>query len=84
MKIRLDAIRDIHCLAEHIKENDKAINGKQLIVYGASYGGFAVLSALTEHPDTFVAGVDIVGVSNYVTFMKNTAEWRVKLRYWVF
>ncbi|MHA2355723.1 MAG: S9 family peptidase [Candidatus Thorarchaeota archaeon] len=77
---RLDSIMDIKHLALHIKQNDKDINGDSLVVYGGSYGGFAVLSAMTEHPDLWKAGVDIVGVSNFVTFLENTASWRRKLR----
>jgi len=38
------------------------------------------LSAMTEYPDLWAAGVDIVGISNFVTFLQNTAAWRRKLR----
>jgi dipeptidyl aminopeptidase/acylaminoacyl peptidase len=77
---RLDSIMDIKHLALHIKQNDKDIDGESLVIYGGSYGGFAVLSAMTEHPDLWKAGVDIVGISNFVTFLENTAPWRRKLR----
>ena len=77
---RLDAIRDIAELANHLKKNHTRINGNKLVIYGGSYGGFAVLSSMTEYPDLWIAGVDIVGISNFVTFLKNTAPWRRKLR----
>ena len=77
---RLDSILDIRHLALHIKENDQEIDGSRLVVYGGSYGGFAVLSAMTEHPDIWKCGVDIVGISNFVTFLTNTAAWRRSLR----
>lgn len=77
---RLDAIRDIAELAAHLKDNDLEIDGNRLVIYGGSYGGFAVLSCLTEYPDLWIAGVDIVGISDFVTFLKNTAPWRRKLR----
>jgi dipeptidyl aminopeptidase/acylaminoacyl peptidase len=77
---RLDSIMDIKHLALHIKANEKEIDGNRLVVYGGSYGGFAVLSAMTEHPELWKAGVDIVGVSDFVTFLENTAPWRRKLR----
>ncbi len=77
---RLDSIMDIRHLALHLKENDDEIDGSRLAVYGGSYGGFAVLSAMTEHPDLWKAGVDIVGISNFVTFLQNTAAWRRTLR----
>ncbi|MGY5864066.1 MAG: S9 family peptidase [Candidatus Thorarchaeota archaeon] len=77
---RLDSIMDIKHLALHLKSRDKEINGDRLAVYGGSYGGFAVLSAMTEHPELWKAGVDIVGISNFVTFLENTAAWRRSLR----
>ncbi|MBD3408298.1 MAG: prolyl oligopeptidase family serine peptidase [Candidatus Lokiarchaeota archaeon] len=77
---RLDSIMDIKHLALHLKETDTTIDGDRLIIYGGSYGGFAVLSAMTEHPELWKAGVDIVGISNFVTFLQNTADWRRALR----
>jgi dipeptidyl aminopeptidase/acylaminoacyl peptidase len=77
---RLDSIMDIRKLVEHIDATDSEINAERLAVYGGSYGGFAVLSAMTEHPDLWKAGVDIVGISNFVTFLQNTAPWRRSLR----
>ncbi|MFX1261734.1 MAG: S9 family peptidase [Promethearchaeota archaeon] len=77
---RLDSIMDIKHLALHIKANEKSIDGDRLVIYGGSYGGFAVLSAMTEHPGLWKAGVDIVGISNFVTFLENTAPWRRSLR----
>lgn len=77
---RLDSIMDIRYLALHIKKSDEEIDGDRLIIYGGSYGGFAVLSAMTEHPDLWRAGIDIVGISNFVTFLQNTAAWRRTLR----
>ncbi len=49
-------------------------------MYGGSYGGFMVLAALTTYPDLWAAGVDLVGISNFVTFLENTGPWRRHLR----
>ena len=76
---RLDSIKDIQALAKNLLENDERV-GKQLIIFGGSYGGFAVLSAITEYPELFSIAVDIVGISNFVTFLKNTAAWRRVIR----
>jgi dipeptidyl aminopeptidase/acylaminoacyl peptidase len=35
-----------------------------------------VLSALTTYPDLWAAAVDIVGISNFVTFLENTGAYR--------
>jgi protease II len=77
---RLDSIADINALTEHLKTTDPSLDPEKFIIYGGSYGGFAVLSSITEYPDIWAAAIDIVGISNFVTFLKNTAEWRRKLR----
>ncbi|HET9375379.1 MAG TPA: S9 family peptidase [Chthoniobacterales bacterium] len=42
----------------------------RVAIYGASYGGYAVLEGLVKTPDLYAAGVDYVGVSNLFTFFK--------------
>jgi dipeptidyl aminopeptidase/acylaminoacyl peptidase len=39
-----------------------------------------VLAAMTEYPDRWAAGVDVVGIANFVTFLENTGDWRRELR----
>src|SRR5207302_7959106 len=46
-------------------------NAKKIAIMGGSYGGYATLVGLTYSPDTFCAGVDIVGPSNLVTLLKS-------------
>lgn len=43
---------------------------KRLGIYGGSYGGYATLSALAFRPDVFACGINYVGISNLLTFMK--------------
>src|SRR5436853_7932117 len=52
----------------------------RIAVMGASYGGFMVLAAVTNYPDLWAAGVEIVGIANFVTFLENTGPWRRKMR----
>ncbi len=52
----------------------------KIAIYGSSYGGFLVLSQLTQRPYHWAAGIDIVGIANFVTFLENTGPWRVSLR----
>ena len=77
---RLDSIADINSLSKHLQETDASLDPDRFIIYGGSYGGFAVLSSITEYPDNWAVAIDIVGISNFVTFLRNTAEWRRKLR----
>lgn len=76
---RMDSVADLAHAADWIKQQPD-LDGERIAVYGGSYGGFMVLSALTTYPDLWRAGVDIVGVSSFVTFLENTSEYRRKHR----
>jgi len=76
---RMDAIADLKAGADWLRARDD-VDGDRIAAMGGSYGGFAVLAALTEYPDVWAAGVDIVGIANFVTFLENTGEWRRSLR----
>jgi len=51
-----------------------------LAVKGGSYGGYMTMAAITEYPDLFSAAVNEVGITNFVTFLENTADYRRALR----
>lgn len=72
---RMDSVADLAHAAHWLKAQPE-FDGERIAVYGGSYGGFMVLSALTTYPDLWVAGVDIVGISNFVTFLENTSAYR--------
>ncbi|MFO1302486.1 MAG: S9 family peptidase [Burkholderiales bacterium] len=42
----------------------------RVAIYGGSYGGYATLAGLAFTPDVYACGIDYVGVSNLMTFMK--------------
>jgi dipeptidyl aminopeptidase/acylaminoacyl peptidase len=44
---------------------------KRIAIYGASYGGYAVLAGLAFTPDLYACGVDYVGVSNIFTLLES-------------
>lgn len=49
---------------------------RRLAIFGASYGGFAVLSALTRYPSRYACGIDVVGPSNLETLLASIpAYW---------
>lgn len=76
---REDSVKDIGALLDWIgtrSELDRARVG----VYGGSYGGYMVLAALAHFPDRLAAGAEIVGISNFVTFLENTKAYRRDLR----
>jgi dipeptidyl aminopeptidase/acylaminoacyl peptidase len=72
---RLDAVADL-AYAAHWLRRQPGIDGGRLVLYGVSYGGFMVLSALANYPDLWAAGIDIVGDSNLATFLENTSDYR--------
>jgi len=49
---------------------DGIVDRERVAIYGASYGGYATLAGLAYTPDLYACGVDYVGVSNLLTFMK--------------
>lgn len=59
-----------------------AANGRapKVGVMGGSYGGYSTLIAMTRFAGAYDAGVSIVGISNLVTFLENTAPYRRVLR----
>src|SRR5215208_5111123 len=76
VRLRMDSVRDLAHAAYWLHERGH----ERIAVMGGSYGGFMVLAALTEYPDLWTAGVDIVGIANLVTFLKNTGSYRRSLR----
>ncbi len=56
------------------------VNKKRICIYGGSYGGYKTLAALAFTPDIYACGVDYVGVSNLLTFMKTIPPyWTTEL-----
>lgn len=76
VRLRMDSVRDLADAAEWLQSRGH----QKIAVMGGSYGGFMVLAALTEYPELWSAGVDIVGIANFVTFLENTGSYRRALR----
>ena len=72
---RMDSVRDIDNLVKHLVACGQA-DPQRIAVMGGSYGGFMTLASITEYPDLWAAAIDIVGISNFETFLTNTAEYR--------
>jgi dipeptidyl aminopeptidase/acylaminoacyl peptidase len=72
---RMDSVKDVRAAVDWLAGRED-VDSERLVAYGGSYGGFMVLAALTEYPDLWAAGVDVVGIANFVTFLENTGSWR--------
>jgi dipeptidyl aminopeptidase/acylaminoacyl peptidase len=79
VEMRMDSVADLEAAVEWLHDHP-SVDPDRIVAKGGSYGGFMVLAALTEYPDLWAAGIDIVGIANFVTFLENTGEWRRTLR----
>jgi len=78
-RLREDSVRDIGALLDWIGTQPE-LDPSRVAVFGGSYGGYMVLASLVHFGDRLRAGVDIVGIANFVTFLENTAAYRRDLR----
>ena len=76
---REDSVKDIGSLIKWI-EKQPDLDASKIAVYGGSYGGYMVLASAVFYSDKLKAAVDVVGISNFVTFLKNTKDYRRDLR----
>jgi dipeptidyl aminopeptidase/acylaminoacyl peptidase len=49
-------------------------------VMGGSYGGYMSLASAVHFSDRIVGAIDVVGISNFVTFLETTESYRRDLR----
>ncbi len=76
---REDSVKDIGALLDWIGKQP-GLDASKIGVIGGSYGGYMSLASLTHYSDRIKAGIDIVGISNFVTFLQNTQGYRRDLR----
>lgn len=73
------ALRDIGALLDWIALQPR-LDKNRVAVFGASYGGYIALASAVHYSDRLVAAVDRVGISNFVTFLENTQDYRREMR----
>ncbi|PMB27238.1 peptidase S9, prolyl oligopeptidase [Fischerella thermalis CCMEE 5318] len=76
---REDSVRDIGALLDWIATQPD-LDKDRILVSGGSYGGYMSLAVATKYSDRIRAAIDIVGISNFVTFLENTESYRRDLR----
>jgi len=72
---REDSVKDIGKLIEWIGEQSH-LDKDRIAVFGGSYGGYMVLASLIHFGEKLRCGVEMVGISNFVTFLESTQEYR--------
>jgi dipeptidyl aminopeptidase/acylaminoacyl peptidase len=76
---REDSVRDVGALLDWIAMQPE-LDAKRVGIYGGSYGGYMVLAGLTTYPERFKAGIDVVGIASFISFLETTPEFRRDLR----
>jgi dipeptidyl aminopeptidase/acylaminoacyl peptidase len=76
---REDSVKDIGALLDWIATQPD-LDKDRILVTGGSYGGYMSLAVATKYGDRIRASIDIVGISNFVTFLEKTESYRRDLR----
>ncbi len=72
---REDSVKDIGALLDWIATRSD-LDPSRVMVTGGSYGGYMTLASAVHFNDRLRCSVDVVGISNYNTFLKNTESYR--------
>ena len=72
---REDSVRDIGALLDWIATRPD-LDAKRVAVIGGSYGGYMALASMTHYSDRLAGGVDLFGIGDWTTFLRNTEAYR--------
>ena len=78
-RLREDSVKDIGALLDWIGAQPD-LDPARVVVAGASYGGYMSLAVATTYPERIAGAIDVVGISNFVSFLENTESYRRDLR----
>ena len=78
-RLREDSVKDIGALLDWIATQPN-LDASRVLVTGGSYGGYMSLAVSVHYADRIAGGIDVVGISNFVTFLQNTESYRRDLR----
>lgn len=76
---REDSVKDIGALLDWIKTRPDLDSGR-IMITGGSYGGYMTLACSFHYADRIRCSLDVVGISNFVTFLEHTEAYRRDLR----
>ena len=72
---RPDYLRDLESAHAWLAGRTE-IDAARIGIMGQSYGGWAVLAALTLQPELWRAGCDYYGIADFATLLEHTSPWR--------
>ena len=76
---REDSVKDIGALLDWIATQPD-LDKDRVMVTGGSYGGYMTLASMTHFNARFRCALDVVGISNWITFLEHTEAYRRDLR----
>jgi dipeptidyl aminopeptidase/acylaminoacyl peptidase len=76
---REDSVKDIGALLDWIPTRED-LDPSRIMVMGGSYGGYMSLAVSEHYADKLRCSIDVVGISNFVTFLEHTEAYRRDLR----
>ena len=76
---REESVQDIGALLDWIAQQPD-LDASRIMITGGSYGGYMTLACATNYNDRIRCALDVVGISNFNTFLKNTESYRRDLR----
>ncbi len=76
---REESVKDIGALLDWIATQPD-LDADRVMVTGGSYGGYMTLAVSVLYADRIRCALDVVGISNFNTFLKNTEDYRRDLR----
>jgi len=77
--LREDAVRDLGSLLVWVGVQP-GFDRDRVVVMGGSYGGYMTLAALVSYGERLRGGIDVAGISDFVSFLRNTSAYRRDLR----
>jgi dipeptidyl aminopeptidase/acylaminoacyl peptidase len=76
---RENSVNDIGTVIRWIQRSSR-LDGDRIAVMGGSYGGYMTLASMVNFSEQLRCGIDIVGISDFITFLQNTQDYRRDLR----
>lgn len=77
--LRENSVKDIGALIDWVK-SQASFDTSRVAVMGGSYGGYMTLASMCMYNSKLRCGIDVVGISNFVSFLQNTEDYRKDLR----
>lgn len=76
---REESVQDIGALIDWIATQSE-LDASRIMITGGSYGGYMTLACAFHYNDKIKCALDVVGISHFTTFLKNTESYRRDLR----